>query len=64
MEFLHFYGIFLKIKTKNIHFIRNCQTKFVDLIEANNFAFLRFFRISHILVKKNEFSNFNSIFLN
>ena len=29
-----------------------CQTKFVDLIETNNFAFLRFVRLSHIMVKK------------
>ena len=28
------------------------QTKFVDLIETNNFANLRIFRISHIIVKK------------
>ena len=25
--------------------------KFVDLIEVDNFAFLHFFRISHIMVK-------------
>ena len=32
-----------------------CTTKFVDLIEVKNFAFLRFFRISHITVKKLNF---------
>ena len=32
-----------------------CQTKFVDLIETNNFVNLRFFRISHIIVKKLNF---------
>ena len=26
------------------------ETKIVDLFEMNNFAFLRFFRISHIIV--------------
>ena len=29
-----------------------CKTKIVDLIEANNFANLRFFRVSHIIAKK------------
>ena len=28
-----------------------CETKFVDLFETNNFVFLRFFRISNIIVK-------------
>ena len=32
-----------------------CETKFVDLIETNNFVFLRFFRISHNIVKKLNF---------
>ena len=40
------------------------ETKIVDLLETNKFGFLRFFRISHIIVKKNEFWIFNSIFLN
>ena len=31
------------------------QTKFVDVFETNNFVFLRFFRISHIIVKKLNF---------
>ena len=30
-------------------------TKFVDHFETNNFVFLRFFRISHIIVKKLNF---------
>ena len=30
-----------------------CGTKIVDVFKTNNFAFLRFFRISHIIVKKN-----------
>ena len=39
---------------KNIRFIRNCQRKFVDIIETNNFVNLRFFRISHkLLLLKN-----------
>ena len=41
---------------KNKRFWKLCQTKFVDLIEMNNFANLHFFRISHIIVihvKKN-----------
>ena len=32
-----------------------CETKFVDRFETNNFVFLRFFRISHIIVKKFNF---------
>ena len=40
------------------------ETKIADLFETNNFAFLRFFCISHIIVKKIEFWIFNSIFLN
>ena len=31
------------------------QTKFVDLFETNNFVFLRFFCILHIIVKKLNF---------
>ena len=31
------------------------QTKFVDIFETNNFVFLRFFRILHIIVKKLNF---------
>ena len=37
------------------------QTKFVDLFETNNFVFLRFFRISHIIVKKLNFG-FSMVF--
>ena len=37
------------------------MTKFIDLIEMNDFAFLRFFRISHITVKRLNFPIFNSI---
>ena len=44
--------VFFNIKTKNIHFIGKCQKKIVDFIQTNDFAFLRFFCISHILVKK------------
>ena len=40
---------------KNIRSIRNCQTKFVNLVEMNNFENLSFFRISHIIVKKLNF---------
>ena len=32
-----------------------CETKFVDPFETNNLVFLRFFRISHIIVKKLNF---------
>ena len=32
-----------------------CETKFVDLFETNNFVFLRFFRILHIIAKKLNF---------
>ena len=41
---------------------KQCDTKIVDLFERNNFAFVRFSRISHIIVKKIEFRIFNSIF--
>ena len=39
------------------------QTKFVDLFEMNNFVFLRFFRISHIIVKKLNFGFSIVVFL-
>ena len=32
-----------------------CETKFVDLFETNNFVFVRFFPILHIIVKKLNF---------
>ena len=41
---------------------KQCEIKIVDLFKTNNFAFLRFFHISHIIVKKIEFWIFNSIF--
>ena len=40
---------------KNRRFIRNYQTKFVDLIETKNLENLRFFRVSHLIVKKLNF---------
>ena len=30
---------------------KRCQMKFVDFVETNNLANLRYFRISHIIVK-------------
>ena len=36
-------------------FHKLCKTKLVDLFETNNFVFLRFFRISHIIVRKLNF---------
>ena len=44
-------------------FQKLCETKFVDLFETNNFVFLRFFRISHIIVKKLNFG-FSIVFFN
>ena len=41
-----------------------CETKIVDLFKPNNFALLRFFVIHILMLKKVEFSIFNSIFLN
>ena len=38
------------------------MTKFVDFFETNNFVFLRFFRISHIIVKKLNFG-FSKVFV-
>ena len=52
MEFLNFNRIFYNLNEKYTFYQKLCQTKFVDLIEVNNFEFLRFFRISHIIVKK------------
>ena len=40
-----------------------CQEKFVDLIEIDNFAFLRFFYISHIIVKNLNFRSSIVFFL-
>ena len=42
-------------------FQKLCETKFVDLFETTNFVFLRFFRISHIIVKKLNFG-FSMVF--
>ena len=42
-------------------FIELCQTKFVHLIEMNNLGNLRFFRITHVIVKKMNFG-FSIIF--
>ena len=54
MKFLNFNRIFLNSNKKTFD-QKLCQTKFLDLIRMNNFAFLRFFRILHIIVKKIEF---------
>ena len=52
MEFLNFSRIF-GIEAKNMFYPKLCEIKIVDLFKTNNFVFLRFFRISHIIVKKN-----------
>ena len=44
-------------------FHKLCETKLVDPFETNNFVFLRFFRISHIIVKKLNFG-FSIFFFN
>ena len=44
-------------------FQKLCETKFVDLSETNNFVFLRFFRISNIIVKKFNFGFSIAFFL-
>ena len=44
-------------------FHKLCRTKLVDLFETNNFVFVRFFHISHIIVKKLNFG-FSIFFLN
>ena len=51
MEFLNFNGIFQNLNEKYTFYQKLFQTKFVELIEAINCALLRFFPISHILVK-------------
>ena len=45
-------------------FHKLCKTKLIDLFETNNFVFLRFFRISHIFVKKLNFGFSIFFFLN
>ena len=45
-------------------FQKLCETKLVDIFETNNFVFLRFFRISHIIVKKLNFGFSIFFFLN
>ena len=51
MEFLNFKRIFWNYNEKYMFYQKLGQTKFVDLIETNNFANLSFFRISQIIVK-------------
>ena len=55
MEFFNFHRIFLNKNEKYTFYKKIYQTKFVDLIETNNLVNLRFFRISHIIVKKLKF---------
>ena len=52
MEFKHFYLIFWSWNEKYTFYQKVYQTKFLDLIKAKNFLFLRFLGISHIVVKK------------
>ena len=52
MEFLNFSRIF-GIEAKKMFQPKLCEIKIVDLFETNNFTFLRFFLISHIIIKKN-----------
>ena len=55
MELLNFNRIFWNLNAKYMFFHKLCKTKLVDLFETNNFVFLRFYRISHIIVKKLNF---------
>ena len=55
MEFLIFNRIFKNFNAKYTFYQKLCQTTFIDLIETNNFANLRFFYISHIIVNKWNF---------
>ena len=55
MESFNFNDIIWNWNEKYTFYQKQYQTKFVNLIEANNFALLRFFRILHILVKKLNF---------
>ena len=63
MEFLNFKRIFRNKNEKYTFSQKLCQTKFVDLTETKNFAILRLFRISHIIVKKLNVE-FSIVFLN
>ena len=47
--------IFLNLNEKYTFDKKLCQTTFLYLIEVNNFAFLRVFRISHIMIKNLNF---------
>ena len=51
----------MELKRKYMFYQKLCETKFVDLFETTNFVFLRFFRISNIIVKKLNFG-FSIIF--
>ena len=59
LDFFNFISIratfALKENEKYTFCQEECQTKFVDLIEANNFAFMRFFLVPHIMVKEINF---------
>ena len=55
MEFKNFNGFFKNQNEKYIIYQKLCKTKFVALIGVNNFPFLRFLHIPHILVKKLKF---------
>ena len=55
MELLNFNRIFWNRNEKYMFYQKLRETKFLDLFETNNFVFLRFFRISHIIVKKLNF---------
>ena len=52
MEFLDLNRIFWNWNEKYTFHQKLCQTKSVDFIEANNFAFLCILRISNIMVEK------------
>ena len=54
MEFLNFNRIFWNWSKKYMFYPKLCEIKIVDLLKTNNFAFLCFFRILHIIVKKIE----------
>ena len=62
MDFLNFKRIFWNRNEKYMFYQKLRQTKFVDRFETNNFVFLRFFRILHIIVKKLNFG-FSIVFL-
>ena len=51
----------LRLRQKTHYFALKNSNIVIDLFETNNFVFLRFFRISHIIVKKKKYASYEKI---